>query len=190
MFFTPKKSFFSGWGHKEKLPCYIFGRLIMKPKLNMEKRYVEADNWQIYKQIEPERRRDGKIVLTNPYFQTSGPAGGGGGAETLLPPYRDRTDRRHDQPAEHHAAGQCGPGWGSKSIKSCDLCPGCYFTDPDYTTIFFINPDLIILKKKKSLLLMISYDQACKHEGGPAKPDSTTPKRTYKECRLQEIYLK
>ena len=82
----------------------------MKPKLNMEKRYVEADNWQIYKQIEPERRRDGKIVLTNPYFQTSGPAGGGGGAETLLPPYRDRTDRRHDQPAEHHAAGQCGPG--------------------------------------------------------------------------------
>jgi len=24
--------------------------------------------------------------------------------------------------------------------------------------------------------------QACKHEGGPAKPDSTTPKRTYKEC--------
>ena len=52
-----------------------------------------------------------------------------------------------------------------------------------------LNPDLINLKKK-SLLLMISFDQACKHEGGPAKPDSTTPKRTYKECRLQEIYLK
>ena len=83
----------------------------MKPKLNMDKRYVEAKqltNRRTNK--EPERRSDRKIVLTSPYFQTSGPAGGGGGAETLLPPYRDRTDRRHDQPAEHHAAGQCGPG--------------------------------------------------------------------------------
>ena len=174
---------------KKKMPCYFFGRLIMKPKLNMEKRYVEADNWQIYIQIDPERRSDGKIVLTNPYFQTSGPAGGGGGAETLLPPYRDRPDRQHDQPAEHYAAGQCGPGRGSKSIKSCDLCPGYYFRDPDYTKKFYKSWS-DNSEEEKSLLLMISYDQACKHEGGPAKPDSTTPKRTYKECRLQEIYLK